>query len=328
MKRLPLVCSKPTYRIMKGIFSALVITLSIVSAVSTHAQTGISRIGKPEVRITAKVDNTKRTTLVGNTHPYTQLAPDLGAVDAGTPMKRMVLSLSHSDAQEAALNGLMAQQQDKTSPMFHQWLTPAQFGAQFGASDADIKTITDWLTSQGFTVSAIGNGRSTIEFNGTAGQVTAAFQTPIHKFSMQGKTYQANTTDPTIPTALTSVVRGVISLHNFPRDMHHASAGTFQREKTTGKLTRLTAPSKTIQTPAEAALAKAAHPNFDDGSNTNFYALTPYDFATIYNVLPLWNAGIDGTGQNIAVLEETDIHVDDIRSFRSIFGLPKTPSSS
>ncbi len=53
----------------------------------------------------------------------------------------------------------------------------------------------------------------------------------------------------------------------------------------------------------------------------------PTDFATIYNVLPLWNAGIDGTGQTIAIVGETNIHLSDIANFRSQFELPaKAPN--
>jgi len=44
--------------------------------------------------------------------------------------------------------------------------------------------------------------------------------------------------------------------------------------------------------------------------------------ATIYNILPLWAAGIDGTGQTIAIIQESNIHIDDVRAFRSLFGLP------
>jgi subtilase family serine protease len=247
-------------------------------------------------------------------------------------MQRMILMLTHSDAQEVSLNTLLAQQQDKSSPNFHQWLTPVEFGAQFGASDADIKTITDWLSSQGFSVSKVGNGKNYIEFNGTAAQVSAAFQTTIHKYSLNGNTYQANTSDPTIPTALTSVVKGVLSLHNFPRQSHHQSAGTFQRDNKTGKVTRTSTPSKLIMTPEQAkssASGKAVSPDFTfNPAGSNIYAVSPYDFATIYNVLPLWNAGIDGTGQTIAVLEETDIHLDDVRAFRSLFSLPAKDRSS
>jgi subtilase family serine protease len=55
---------------------------------------------------------------------------------------------------------------------------------------------------------------------------------------------------------------------------------------------------------------------------TTYYGLGPTDFATIYNVLPLWNAGIDGTGQTIAIVGETNIHLSDVANFRSLFGLP------
>ena len=54
----------------------------------------------------------------------------------------------------------------------------------------------------------------------------------------------------------------------------------------------------------------------------NCYDLGPYDFATIYNVLPLWTAGIDGTGQTIAIVGRTNINPQDARDFRTLFGLP------
>jgi len=309
---------------------ALAIGLFGSTALAQTAATVTRSFAQPETRITAKVDNAQRTTLTGNTHPFTKSLPDLGPVDPSTPMQRMILMLTHSDAQEAALNTLLAQQQDKSSPNFHNWLTPTQFGANFGASDADIKTVTDWLTSQGFTVSKVGPGKNYIEFNGTAAQVSTAFQTQIHKFSKDGNTYQANTSDPTIPAALTPVVKGTVSLYNFPPQKHYQSAGTFQRDNKTGVVTRLSGPSKEVLTPeqtkaaedAKAAAAKAAgSPDYTYGTGPT-YAVTPWDFAAIYNVTPLWNAGIDGTGQTIAVLEETDIRLNDVRDFRSIFGLP------
>jgi len=309
-------------RLNQAVFLCATFAVATFSpAVSLVAQSPL--MAKPETRITDKIDNSKRVMLAGNTHPLANAKNDLGPVDDSTPMKRMILSLSHSDVQEAALESLMTQQQDKSSSNFHQWLTPQQFGAQFGASDADIKTVSVWLASQGFSVDKVGNGRGYIEFSGTAAQVTTAFQTPIHKYKVKGVTYQANANDPTIPAALSPVVRGVMTLYNFPRQSHHQMAGTFQREKTTGALTRLSAPSKLIQSAADAKAAAAAHPEFTFNPNgSNIYGVTPYDFATIYNVLPLWNAGIDGTGQTIAVLEETDIHIDDVRAFRSVFGLP------
>ena len=47
----------------------------------------------------------------------------------------------------------------------------------------------------------------------------------------------------------------------------------------------------------------SAEPNytFTCGSGVTCYGLVPYDFAAIYDVLPLWSAGIDGTGETIAI---------------------------
>jgi subtilase family serine protease len=53
--------------------------------------------------------------------------------------------------------------------------------------------------------------------------------------------------------------------------------------------------------------------------------VAPYDFATIYNVLPLWTASptaITGTGQTIAIAGTSDIALSDVAAFRSAFGLP------
>ena len=62
----------------------------------------------------------------------------------------MLLVLKRSPEQDTALDKLMAEQQDQSSPNYHHWLTPEQFGEQFGPADQDIQTITSWLESQGF----------------------------------------------------------------------------------------------------------------------------------------------------------------------------------
>ena len=58
-------------------------------------------------------------------------------------------------------------------------------------------------------------GKTVIEFSGTAAQVQSAFHTSIHKYVVGGEEHWANSSDPQIPTALTPVVAGVATLHNF-----------------------------------------------------------------------------------------------------------------
>ncbi len=265
-------------------------------------------------RIAAAIDESRLTTLRGNTHPLARPEFDRGAAPDSLPMLRMLLVLQRSQAQEAALETLMEQQQDKSSPNYHAWLTPQQFGQQFGPADADIQTISSWLESHGFTVNRVSNGRTVIEFSGTAGQVRDAFHTEIHRYNVNNEDHWANASDPQIPTALTPVVAGIDSLYNFPRHAMHHVAGVVSRSKATGKL-------------------QSATPLFTLGGQcglfNNCYGVSPYDFATIYNVLPLGNASpaTDGTGETIAIVAETDIALSDISSFRSFFGLPaKSPT--
>lgn len=71
--------------------------------------------------------------------------------------------LRRSPEQEAALANLLAAQQDPNSPLFHKWLTPEQYGTPFGPADADVQTITVWLTANGFTGVTLSKGRTVIE---------------------------------------------------------------------------------------------------------------------------------------------------------------------
>ena len=255
----------------------------------------------PARLVTQAVDNTVRTRLAGNVHPLARTEFDRGEAPPDLPMERMLLVLKRSPQQEAAVRELIDDQQNKSSANYQHWLTPQEFGAQFGPADSDIAAATGWLRSSGFQVAQPSNGRTTIEFSGTAGLVKQAFQTAIHKYVVNGEQHWANASDPSIPTALAPAVAGVVTLHNFPRRSNLTVHGT----------------------PLAAPAGQNVLPLFTfTPQQTTLYGLGPTDFATIYNVLPLWNAGIDGTGQTIAIVGETNIHVSDIENFRTLFGLP------
>ena len=270
-------------------------------------------------RITQALDESNLTILKGNTYYLARAEYDRGAAPASLPMNRMLLVLQRSPSQEAALEELLDQQQDQASPNYHQWLTPLQFGQQFGPSDQDIQTITSWLQSHGFQVAPISNGRTIVEFSGTASQVQEAFHTTIHKYSVPNATraledHWANSTDPSIPTALAPVVAGINTLHNFPRRAMHVVRGAYTKNTETG-IVRPLGPGN----PATPSWTTSC----DQGQATCFF-LGPYDFAAIYNVAGLWNRSpaIDGTGQTIAVIGESDVDFKDIEGFQNMFGLP------
>jgi subtilase family serine protease len=259
--------------------------------------------------VTQAPDGKTRVTLTGNVHPLARAENSRGAVEDSLAMPRILLLLKRSDQQEAALQSLMEAQQDKSSPNYHAWLTPDQFGKQFGPSEPDLQALTDWLTAQGFQNVRVAAGRTVIEFSGSAGQVQNAFGTQIQNYAVNGTAYVANSTDPQIPAALAPVLAGVVSLHNFPKKSHARFLGDARMNATSHKLQPLfTFP--------------------DPGGNGNFYGVGPGDFATIYNTKPLIASGNDGTGQTIAIVGETQINPRDVSDFRTMFGLTNNFSAA
>jgi hypothetical protein len=275
--------------------------------------------GQEAPRITQAIDESRRITLLGNTHPLARPEFDQGAAPDNQPMNRIMLLLQWSPAQEASLRQLLDSQQSKLSPNFHRWIGPLEFGQRFGPSDADIQAVTGWIASHGFTVNHISLGKTIIEFSGNAGQIRSAFSTEMHKYVVDGREHWANASDPQIPEALAPVIVGPVSLNNFDIPAGRTSLSLPQRLK-----------HEEVTSPA-------------DTFNSATYAIGPYDFATIYNSLPLWNSipPIDGTGQTIALAEESDVCTagspdftnpgacgsparDDLQAFRSRYGLPLT----
>jgi hypothetical protein len=245
-------------------------------------------------RITQAIDETQLVPLKGNVHPLARPEFDRGPVSNATPMKRMTLLLQRSPDQQAALRQFMDEQLSKESSNFHKWLTPEEFGKLYGPADADIQAVSSWLSSHGFSGMRVNRGKTIVEFSGNVGQVRSAFHTDIHRFVVNGDERQANIADPQLPAALTPVVAGVVSLHNFPMKSMRHEIGQFTR----------TADGRLI-------------PQFT-GKNNAFFALGPADFAKIYNI----PASLDGTGGNIAIVGFSMIDVNDAHSFRALFGLP------
>ncbi len=268
---------------------SLGLSLCLALSLGLHAQVAESAKSSPPVRI----DNSNTVVLPGNVSPLARPEFDVGPTDPSTPMRHMILTLKVSPAREAALKDFLRRQQEPGSPDYHKWLTPAEFGQRFGATDQDIRTIKGWLRSQGFSIDKVANGRMAINFSGTVADVQRAFHTQIDNFKVNGKMHDANAWDPSIPKALSGMVAGVVSLHNFPRKPMHVVVGPI--------------PTHGI---APAYTSGDAH------------YLAPGDFATIYDLDPLYTAGIDGTGVTIAIVGRTHIQSSPVTTFRQTFGLP------
>jgi pseudomonalisin len=249
----------------------------------------VSRAQTAQNRIHEVIDEQNVVTLTGNTHPLVLPENDRGPIAPETQLNRMVLVLQTSPARQADLDTLTEAQQDPNSPGYHHWLTPEEYGARFGASTGDLAKITAWLQSHGFRVEPPQAGRNAIIFSGSAEQVADTFHTEIHAYKIGAQTHIANSQDPQIPSALAPVVAGVLSLHDFRR------------------------------VSATQAVRQVANPENTQGSA---HYLFPADFATIYNLSPLYAAGANGKGTTIAIVGRSAINLSDVSSFRATAGLP------
>jgi subtilase family serine protease len=263
-------------------------------------RTAISSSGFNTPAFTTPVDETRLVTLTGNAPLRARAGFDEGAIDEGViganmRLDRMLLLLQSSAAQQASLDALVEAQQDPGSPQYQQWLTPAEFGAQFGVDDSGLAMVSAWLAAHGFTVEEVSAGRRLVVFSGTAAQVSSAFHTELHRFRVDGIEHIANSSDPQIPVSLAGVVGGVVTLSDFRRTSQIASQKLFA-----------------------AKTEYSGGPEYSAGGTHNIF---PADFATIYDLNPLYSAGTTGFGAAIAVAGRSNVNLSDVETFRSIAGL-------
>ena len=239
-------------------------------------------------RITTRIDNSQTVALPGHIRPEVQARYDQGAAEATFQLPSITIHIKPSTGQQQSLSQLLSEQQNPASAQYHKWLTPEQYADQFGASSNDLGQIAAWLQSQGFAVQLTARSRTWITFSGTAQQVQNGLHAEIHRYNVNGEIHYANATNPALPAALAGMVSSIRGLNDFrlkPKNLRKAS------------------PQYTT---------RGAH------------YVVPDDFATIYDVTPLYNASpaINGTGQSLVIVGQTAINTSDITNFRNTFNLP------
>ena len=246
--------------------------------------------GQPN-RISGPVNDQTRIALRDNVLPNAQLRFDQGTVAPSVVLNYITLMLQPSVNQLTELDELLAKQNDARSPQYHKWLTPEQYADRFGLSPVDIRGISLWLESQGFGIHYASRGRNWVAFSGSAAQVTKAFGTEIHFYDVDGETHFANSSAPTIPAAFENLVLGIRGLDDF-----HPKASPLRAEQ------MFAAPELTLP--------------------SGVHSLVPDDVATIYDVKPLYQAGLDGSGQRVVVAGQSSVSAADLADFRLRYGLP------
>src|SRR5579872_2817332 len=240
-------------------------------------------------RIMYAVDSSRTARVRGSAHPMARPQFDQGRVSPEQQLSSVVLNFRLSASQQADLQELLREQQDRSSPNYHRWLTPEQYAARFGMTSNDLAKVSSWLQSQGLTVNGVSRSRNEISFSGSVGQVEYALRTELHRYLINGEQHMANSSDVSLPDAFAGEVLGVRGLSDFhPKPRLHPVS-----------------------------------PRFTSNATGNHFVI-PADFATLYDV----PSNVDGSGQAIAVVGQTLIRTTDIDAFRSAASLPARTSAN
>ena len=279
----------------RRVFSFLVLTIfltllpqDITARIQTPYHPPNSPFTQPQDRITKFVDDEQRVTLTATAIPWLScnMTPALYRLtSAWIVCSSLCFQTPHRKMPLPSCSTRSTIQSRLTTTSGSLRNNMAE---RFGVSEADAAQVTAWLTSYGMEVEELTAGRRSIIFSGTAAEVESAFHTQIHTYKIGGEIHHANASDPEIPMAFAQVVGGVVSLHDFrSKPMHNG--------------------------------ARIPTPDFTSGGS---HYLAPADFATIYDLGPLYQQSINGNGQSGAIVARSNISIADVRQFRTSFGLP------
>jgi hypothetical protein len=265
---------------MSRLYCRLPLAVLLVSS-SLLAQQPVSRIAEP-------IDPNALATLRNSVNPRVAAAANLGRLDPATPITGITLYFQPTAGQKSALDALVKAQQTPGSPLYHAWITPADYAARFGLSTADLAKVESWLNSQGFNIERVANSHNSISVSGTAAMVETAFGTQMNRYRVDGETHFSNAADLQIPAALSGIVQSVRNLNDFR--------------------------------PKPQILRTSVRPQFTGKSNGPHY-LTPKDVGTIYDINAAYSSGYNGSGQTIVVVGQSEIKKADIEAFQNAAGL-------
>ena len=260
-------------------------------------------------RVAPNADFSERVQLTGHLPRWAKAENQTAvkSVDESATLPVTVV-LRRDAATQAAFEALLAAQQNPASPLYHHWLTPAELGSMFGVAPADLQAVRSWLESEGLRVDGVEPNGVLLDVSGSVDAVSAAFRTSFAQFDVGGRTRLSATEEPSIPAALQAVIAGVQGLSQ--SELHPQSRMIVEQGSLSTRATQAEAGTQPMLTATNGA-----------------HFVTPDDFATLYDLNPLYNAGnkgaaIAGKAQRIAIVGRSRVVATDISEFESKTGLP------
>ncbi|ABF42142.1 physarolisin II [Candidatus Koribacter versatilis Ellin345] len=283
-----------------------------------------------------------KTVLPNNVPKFTASSVDLGPAD---PTQQITVTMTLASKNASGLQQFVSDIRTPGTGSYHEFLTPALFATKYGAADATLTAVKTFAAANGLTITHTAPNKLVMSLRGTVAAVENAFSVPIHNYKKNGETLRVNVTNPQISTSLVGKVTGVhIADFNFKS---HAVMPLDPNGKTQKPVPLSISPHglffasgcfrnpQTITASGGGATATYAGNRYGSDITSGPPNLPPcgYDVADVYagyNLWPMYNAGLDGTGETIVIIDAfgSPTIQADANTFSAINGLPALNSTN
>ncbi|SIS83796.1 S53 family peptidase [Alicyclobacillus vulcanalis] len=235
-------------------------------------------------------------------NPSTENAQDMGpASGSQTVTASIILRVQNP----TALQNYIQETETPGSPLYHKFLTTAQFAQQYAPSAATLQQIEQELQGYGLQVVNVDADHLDMQVQGTVQQFDNAFNTVIDLFKANGHIFRAPKKPPQIPVALLTNVLAVVGLD-----------------------TAQAAQSLTVKTPNVAGVPspKVVLPQGGSTATGTPGSYTVGDTANRYDINPLYQKGITGKGETIGIVTLSSFNPQDAYTYWQGIGLKVAPN--
>ena len=234
-----------------------------------------------------------RMALPGGMTPLASVSQPLGVT---APSAAVPLAISLPLRNQAQMQQLLQDLYNPSSSRYGQFLTPAEFAAQFGPTQADYNAVIAFAQSQGLTVTHTHPERTLLDVSGPASAIQSAFGVTLRQYvSPAGAVFHAPDSAPSVPASLAGRISAVCGLDTSVKR------------------------STNLQQRQSVSISNAA--SVPPGSGP-FGGVVPTDIRTAYN---LTSTGLTGAGQTLAVFELDTYTPKDVLRYERNFFLPTVP---
>jgi Pro-kumamolisin, activation domain/IPT/TIG domain len=232
----------------------------------------------------------------------------IGLVPASAVQSAMVVL---RPADEGEIQPFIANVTNPSSPLFHHYLAPGQYGEEFGPTEATIDGVTSSLRAEGLRVTNMASDGLFVSVTGTTARMEQAFGTKLERYRLSdGSIGQATTSAVRLPTSIAGSVVAVIGLNSVARVQ---SVGMISGSESSGSHAAANAASfphpDGSAKPCAAATATAE----------KYGGLTDDQIGNAYGAFGLYGAGDLGAGQHIGIYELEPFLLSDVKTFDTCY---------